>query len=121
MSHAIHQSNQYMKQPAIASTYCDFSDFSGKGRVALIAQHYKKDSLERRFKYLAGIYTVIHNHRTWMRTSNGKLLYDTNRGDGLPEVARVRRTSLEKLPLMLSRLKTSQGRAELARRLKEEA
>jgi hypothetical protein len=86
----------------------------------LIAEHYKGSSLESRFKYFVSVYYVLWNRHIQMVNNQGEILYDTTRGDCVPEVSLVKRTRLDRLPLLVSKLKTEEGRAELSKRLRSQ-
>jgi len=100
--------------PTIATTYAVWP----KGiRLHIVRSHIKVEAVQRQFKKIAKIYCGLHKCRVYTETPEGKILYDTDRGDWVPpEVGRVQRS---KDPVLLvGRLKTEAGRKALEERLK---
>jgi len=120
--------NQYTVKKPVARTFylcleygCRVGSWLSPARQVRRLYSYKPEALKNRFKWFARIYCGIHKQRTWMEDMKGNIIYDTDRNDGMPEVDLVRKTRTDRLPLLVSRLKTKWGRAELAKRLKEGA
>lgn len=75
--------------------------------------------IKTQFDKMARIYFGMYGNRVWTGY-NGNILFDTNRGDWIhPEVKLVRKTQLDRLPLLIGRLKSEHGKLEFERRLKD--
>ena len=99
--------------------------FHAAGREAKFPLQYHRaggavSKVRKRFVFLAGIYYGRYGHRVWTEDTNGKILFDTARGDyANKEVYRVRKAKVENLPLYIGQLKTQAGKNELERRMKK--
>lgn len=71
--------------------------------------------------YIATSAEMVAEQEGWSDEDKSKNIdFTTSLAYCVPEVSLVKRTRLDRLPLLVSKLKTEEGRAELSKRLKNE-